>query len=175
MRPIEDGDAEQIFVCALGTPQVDYLRDHALAAQRGDMCRTYVLPGDNNEPAIQGFYSICMGRVTSTDLPENKGKKGVPPTPAALLAQLARDDRALKGTGQELLLDALERILKVAEQIGCKGAFLHAQVPELVGFYSRAGFKRVGSSEATNPTLWLSMKDIRETFDQVAAEAPPEP
>lgn len=175
MRLLEDGDVAAGFVSVRGGAQVKFFRDEALAGQRADMSRTYVMPGEGTGPAVLGFYTLCMGRVTSTDLAENKGKPGrLPPTPAALLAQLARNDEAPKGLGKELLLDALERVMSLADQIGCNGAFLHAQVPELIKFYEDAGFTRIGSASQANPTFWMSMRDIRRTFEvDSAASLPP--
>lgn len=161
MRQLHEGDDVGGFVSERGQPQVVFLRDEAIRAHESDMSRTYVMPGEGDEPPIKGFYAICMGRVASTDLVENKGKKGVPPTPAALLAQLGKDDRMYKGFGQELLLNALERVADLAQEIGCAGMYLHAQVPELTKFYTDAGFIRIGASSQLTPTFWMSMKAIR--------------
>jgi len=172
MRLLEKGDEDLPFVCSRGAAQVEYLRVHAAAAHAADMSRTYVLLGPPGGPELIGFYAICMGRITSTDLPENKGKKLTQTAaPAALLAQLARDDRTDKGLGATLVLDALERIAGLADQIGCCGTFLHAQVPRLVDFYQDIGFRRIGKSDAAHPLLWMSMKDIRATFAQEALDA----
>lgn len=136
-----------------------------MRAHAADLSRTYVKSGAGEEPSLIGFYSISMGRVSSSDLPENKGKK-VPhaATPAALLAQLATDDRAARGEGKFLVLDALERIATLADQIGCSGTFLHAQTADLVRYYTSLGFRQIGRSDAEFPTMWISMKDIRATF-----------
>lgn len=173
MRQIAPGDEESAFVCARGDAQVQYLREQALAAHSSDMSRTYVLIQDGpGEPRLLGFYAICMGKVTSTDLPENKGKKVAQTgTPAALLAQLATDDRAERGLGARLLLDALKRMLAIADQIGCRGAILHAANPELVSYYKRFGFEPIGSSASARPQMWLSMKDIRATFADVETDS----
>ncbi len=173
MRPLTTEDSEADFRCAKGPTQVEFLKVHALSGQQSDLSRTYVLPGSADGPALQGFYALCMGRVTSSDLPSDKSKNSQQPSPAALLAQLARDDRAARGVGKDLVLDALTRILRLADQIGCCGALLHAGTTDLIPYYLGLGFIQIGKTDAPKPQMWMSMKNIRATFDAVEREPVP--
>jgi predicted GNAT family N-acyltransferase len=69
---------------------------------------------------IDGFYTVSASSVEFESLPEST-RKGVPnyPIPAMLIGKLAVDNAAKgQGLGGELLVDALLRSVKVAQEIG---------------------------------------------------------
>lgn len=121
------------------------------------------MPASGSVP-ILGFYAICMARVNISDLPED-ARQLAPHNvmPVALLAQLARDDRAPAGTGGRLIADALKRIVRVSDEIGCAGVILDAKNPRLEEYYARIGFERIGTSKNPTRRMFLRLDDVVES------------
>lgn len=140
----------------------DYLEHDAWPYEAQGFARTYVLAGeDAAAPAIKGFYSISMARVQVTELPpEATSVLPQHALPVALLGRLARDDRSPPGTGEQLLLAALEKILDVAEAIGCWGVLLHAKNARLVDYYREYGFAPVKRRQ-DRQAMFLSLATLR--------------
>jgi GNAT superfamily N-acetyltransferase len=66
------------------------------------------------------------------------------PRVLALVGRLAVDERARgQRLGERLLLDALRRIVDVADHIGCVGVIVDAKDERALGFYERYDFVAV--------------------------------
>jgi GNAT superfamily N-acetyltransferase len=118
--------------------------------------RTFVavLPGD---PRIYGYYTLSSGAVKSETLPEKRPRY---PTPVVLLGRLAVDESAKgQGLGKILLLDALKRVLLLADQMGIYAVEVHAIDPQARSFYLKYGFTPLLDDDVH---LYLTMKKIRK-------------
>ena len=75
------------------------------------------------------------------------------PLPVARLARLAVDTRYQRqGLGELLLADALQRCLRLSEEIGMIGVVVDAKDEKARGWYERYEFERLPDSPLT---LWL--------------------
>lgn len=128
-----------------GEPNLDaWLRDHAAAAARARVARTFVWVADGG-PSVVGYYALSAHAVARADAPPRIGR-GVPdPVPAALLAKLALD-RSLHGRhlGDLLLADALTRIVEASESgPAVRAIVVDAATERGRALYARFGFVRV--------------------------------
>lgn len=156
-------DAALGFECARGREQAEFWAKAAQVAATNS-ATIYVLPGQGFVPLF-GFYAICMARLQVTDLPSSQRTSLPSQCPVALLAQLARDDRAPKGTGDALVGHAIERIVEVSDAIGCIGIILDAQNAGLVSYYERLGFIPIGTSKNQTRRLFMGVHDARASVE----------
>ena len=138
-----------------GEPGLDaWLRDHAVAAVRARVARTFVwvdasTVGDASavgDASVRGrvvaYYALAAHAVARRDAP-SRIARGVPdPVPAALIAKLALD-RSLHGQrlGDVLLADALERIVSASDSgLAVRAIVVDAATESGRALYSRFGF-----------------------------------
>jgi GNAT superfamily N-acetyltransferase len=149
------------FTC--GEPELDrFLSRHALQAQLSNSSQTYVALDDDK---VIGFYTIVAGEVQHADAPERVAK-GLPRHPIGLivLARLAvHSDAQGRGIGKGLLLDALGRVLNVADQVGVRALAVHAKDDKAAAFYRHFGFM---PSPTDARHLFMITKDIRVAAGQ---------
>jgi len=142
-------DDTSAFDC--GEPDLDrWLREHAAAAQRARVARTFVwVPDESSSRRVVAYYTLSAHAVTRREAPSRIGRGVVDPVPAALIGKLALD-RTLHGTGLGvvLLADALERIVR-ASQSGpaVRAIVVDAATARGRALYARAGFVAVPSRE----------------------------
>lgn len=106
------------FSC--GVEQVDnYFKNTANKLNKADNVRLHVMVSPGGE--VIGFYAINAHAVHYTDLP-NKYARTRPKhgqIPAAYISMIGRDKKFKDGGfGADLLIDALSRVAKVADQLG---------------------------------------------------------
>jgi hypothetical protein len=167
IRRFTPDDAETAFVCERGSAQVSFWDEQAVAVHSGNSAAIYVLTGDEHTP-IFGYYAICMARLPFSDLPQAMLEGPLPrQCPVALLAQLARHDRAPKGIGAALVTHALRTVVRLSEDIGCVGIILDAEDANLVGYYERFGFRRVGHSKSSTQRMFMSIHRARASLEAV--------
>ena len=155
IAPLDSTHDRSGFDC--GEPSLnDFLRRYARQNDEKGLGRTFVavLP---DAPRIYGYYTLSSGSVESETVPEKLPRY---PTPVALLGRLAVDESTKgQGLGKILLLDALQRILLLAAQLGIYAIEVHAINPSARSFYLKYGFKPLLDDEMH---LYLSLKDIRK-------------
>ena len=142
-----------------------WLRDHAVAAARARVARTFVwveATDAGDTPArgrVVAYYALAAHAVARRDAP-SRIARGVPdPVPAALIAKLALD-RSLHGQrlGNVLLADALERIVRASGSgLAVRAIVVDAATDSGRALYSRFGFTpvpgRVGRMIARTETI----------------------
>lgn len=141
-----------------------WLKDHALASQRMDSARTFVLV---NNGAIEGYFSLTMGSVRRADAPR-KLVRGLPayPVGVALLARLAvHADAQGQGIGALLLAEALRKAVAAGEAAAARLVVVDAIDEAAARFYSHHGFIAVPEHPHR---LYRRIKDIRGSLDQAA-------
>jgi GNAT superfamily N-acetyltransferase len=146
------------FCC--GKPSLDnFLHQLATQYDRRDMGRTYVatLPPDAR---VHGYYTLASGAVAFAVVPAEVSRK-LPrhPIPVAHLGRLAVDQgaRGLR-LGETLLLDALRRCVRFADELGIHAVEVYALDDDARGFYLKYGFTPLVDDGFH---LYLPMKTIR--------------
>lgn len=106
------------FSC--GVSQVDnYFKRTANKLAKAGNTRLYVMVGPDDE--LIGFYAINAHAVEYSELPRNyaRNRPGHGNVPAAYISMIGVDQRfSGKGYGGDLLVDALTRIARAADEIG---------------------------------------------------------
>jgi ribosomal protein S18 acetylase RimI-like enzyme len=128
------------FSC--GKPPLDeFLRALVSQYEKRRLGRTYVAVS-GEETQVRGYYTLAAGSISFQNLPADAAKK-LPrhPVPTALLARLAVDQSAQgQGLGEALLMDAFERCLNSAEELGIHAVEVDAIDEAAKAFYERYGF-----------------------------------
>lgn len=133
-----------------GVPSLsDWLRRTALTAQAKGVTVTDVWADAGR---VVAYYSVSPTAVVSDGLPRG-ASTGLDVTPGYLLGRLALD-RPLhgQGLGERLLVHALERIVRAADEGGGRLMVVDAIDDVAAGFYEHFGFRSVPG------TLRLFMK-----------------
>lgn len=121
-------------------PLNDWLRRHALTSE-ATTARTYVACDNGN--VVIGYYCILTGSVARRELPPKlKRTQGLPNlVPVAIIGRMARDV-SYRGTGlgQDLLQDALIRILAASRIIGIRAVLVHALDDAAARFWTEHEF-----------------------------------
>jgi GNAT superfamily N-acetyltransferase len=127
--------------CCGKAPLDDFLQRLVTQYEKRNLGRTYVAV---RPPAKQvlAYYTLASSAVTFEHLPEGPAKK-LPkhPVPVVLLARLAVDQSLQgEGFGEALLIDALERCLTIADQLGIHAVEVDAIDRPAKAFYEKYGF-----------------------------------
>lgn len=112
-----------------------------------------------------GYYSISAGAIDRGNLPTHATKRFPSfPIPVARLARLAVDQKFQgRGLGEDLLLDALNRVLRASGNIGIMAVLLDAKHEKAKRFYMRYEFESLPDHPLT---LWLPMGAIAKFFPE---------
>lgn len=138
----------------------EWLRHHALQAQRADSTRVYVLHRDLQ---VVGFYALSAGSVVPTQAPARLRKGlGRHDLPLVVLTRLAIDS-SVRGTGlgAALLKDALTRVNAAVDIVGARALHAHAKDESARSFYRHFGFE---PSPIDEHSMFLLMKDLRASI-----------
>jgi predicted N-acetyltransferase YhbS len=118
--------------------------------QRRDAARTFVASA--NDRIVYGYYTLIAGQLDHREA-TTEASKGLPqrfPIPVAILARLALDNSWHgRGIGGALLNDALNRVVRAAEQVAVRAVVVHAVDENAVGFYGRFGFSALSTAPRT--------------------------
>jgi GNAT superfamily N-acetyltransferase len=154
------GHQRESFDCGGGELN-DFVKKFARQNADKDVNRTYVAVRPPS-PGVLGFYSICAGSVEFEQLP-SAAASGLPPysIPTATLARLAVDKSEQgKGLGASLIFDAIQRIRRLADEIGICAVTVNASDSYVRDFYLKFEFKPLLDDELH---LFLFMATIRRT------------
>jgi GNAT superfamily N-acetyltransferase len=161
IQPLSETHDVSGFNCGGHESLNEWLRRFALASQRNESARTYVV---HRNGLVVGYYSISAGSVSVEESP-TRIAKGLArhPIPVILLARLAVD-RSERGTGmgKALLKDALVRIAQAADVVGARAVLVHAIDERARSFYQHFGFE---PSPVHELQLMLLMKDLRKALE----------
>lgn len=158
---LDETHHRETFRC--GVPQLDiWFRDHALAAQRQDTARTFVLIDDTDQ--VVGYYSLTMGNVAAAEAPRRL-IRGLPrhPVPILLLARLAiSETHQGQGLGVSLLFEALHRAALAAEHAAARLIAVDPIDEAAHLFYLRWGFQPVEDDPAGR--MFVRTRDALASF-----------
>lgn len=145
----------------------EWLVRHAAASVRAGVSAVYLLLEVNNdEERVVGYFAINPTQVVRDEVPSSLARGWPQTVPAWKLGKLAihvdlRADQAAQW-GRQLLRDALETIVRVADAGGGKVIVVDADNSGLVGLYTRNGFKTTGVDG--DLSLYLTVSTVRKAF-----------
>lgn len=160
IEPISESHDASRFDCGSHESLNDWLKRFALANQKNESARTYVV---HRNTSVVGYYSISAGSVSIDQVPARVAR-GIArhAVPVILLARLAVD-KGEQGTGlgKALLKDALARIAAAADIVGARAVLVHAIDERARKFYEHFDFE---PSPIQELQLMLLMKDLRKAL-----------
>lgn len=154
----------EAFSC--GVVELDsYLRERAGQDIARKVAVVYVLC-EVDSFCIAGYYTLSMNAINFTDLPPKVIKKlrlpRYPALPASLIGRLAVDVTYQgRGIGRRLLVDALQRCLRVSNEFGTMAVTVDAKGDDSRRFYEGFGFRRFPEREYS---LYMPMVEIAQLF-----------
>lgn len=160
VEPLQRDHDRSRFDC--GEPALDeYLARFARQNQESGVARTFVAVDPTVPTQILGYYSLAVGAIDRASLPPNATRRFPSfPLPIARLARLAADrGQQGKGLGDDLLVDALSRCLRLAESVGIIAVVIDAKHEKAKAFYSRYEFEALPDHPLT---LWLPLSGLRK-------------
>jgi len=163
IEPLQRDHDRARFSC--GEPALDdYLARFARQNQETGVARTLVAVNDTEPTRVLGYYSLAVGAIDKANLPPAATRRFPNfPVPIARLARLAVDrSQQGKGLGEDLLLDALSRCLRVADDIGIAAVLIDAKHERAKAFYARYEFNALPDHPLT---LWMPLPALRRLFD----------
>jgi GNAT superfamily N-acetyltransferase len=119
-----------------------YLQRYAGQNEKAGLSQHYVAVQPDAPGVILGYYALSAGAVDFELLTEDQRKR-LPryPVPVAHLGRLAVDQSAQgRGLGETLLIDALARTVRVADEVGIHAVEVVAINDAARAFYVKYGF-----------------------------------
>ncbi len=156
------GEEHRLAGFDCGNEQLDaWLVRHALASQRADLARTYVVVQAGR---VVAYLSLTTGSVRREDAPKRYAR-GMPghPLPTILIARLAVDrTRQRERLGSRLLAEALRMAVRISDTAAARLVVVDAIDEQAAAFYRRWGF--IDAPE--NPLrLYRKLSDVRRSLD----------
>jgi len=161
IEPVTRSHNRQGFDC--GDQNLNnYLRNTARQHSEKGISRTFVLVDDGNPSDNLGFFSLASCEILVEKLPIKFAKKYPTRAPAVKLARLAVSMKMQrKGFGEYMMLNAMDRVLRIADNLGIIGFFVDAKDAEAAVYYKQFGFIPLPD----NPfELFLPLTTIRQAF-----------
>ncbi len=146
-----------------GAPELDnFLVRYASRNARKGLSVTYVATAPGR-PAVHGFYSLSAGEMVRADLPDDEARRLARyPVPVVRLGRLATHlDVRGEGIGALLLIDALRKALRLADELGTYAVELDAKSSSARSFYEKYGFKALADDKLH---LYIPIQTIRRLF-----------
>lgn len=134
----------------------EFLKKFARQNDKRGLGKTFVLV-EEGQSEVLGYYTLSSGAVTFEQIPENLPRY---PIPVAHLGRLAVSVKVKGlGLGGVLLIDALKRIAKVADELGIYAVEVYALNEAARNFYLKYGFISLSDDKFH---LYLPMKTIQK-------------
>jgi ribosomal protein S18 acetylase RimI-like enzyme len=138
-----------------------YLHRFAGQNEKAGISQHFVAVSAGGDTRILGYYALSAGSVAFDVVPEHL-RKQLPryPIPVAHLGRLAVD-RSIQGqgVGEDLLIDALLRIMRAADQVGIHAVEVFAINDSARRFYRKYGFTSLADDKQH---LYLPLSAVRK-------------
>jgi len=124
--------------------------------------KTYVMVEEfsTSPKAVLGFFTLSLCQVLGQEVPARWLKKLPGQIPAMKLGRLAvAKQKHGHGFGKSLLVEALFKVVQVADIAGGIGLFVDAKDEKAVAFYGRFGFEPTSTGSLT---LFMPMETIKQ-------------
>jgi GNAT superfamily N-acetyltransferase len=140
--PLNDRHDRKGFDCGDADLNV-WLTQTAKQHKAKGVSSTFVAIADEKSTEVLGYYAISLAELVNADLPEQHRKKLPNKVPVFRLGRLAtaRQHRQ-KGIGEHLLFDAIDRVTRIAAEVGGVGLVVNAK-HSAVDFYQKYGFEQM--------------------------------
>jgi GNAT superfamily N-acetyltransferase len=164
IEPLAKSHDRSHFAC--GESALDeYFARFARQNHESGVAKTFVAVKGDSPRQVLGYYSISAGAIDRDNLPTQAAKRFPSfPIPVARLARLAVDRESQgRGLGEDLLLDALNRVLRASGDVGIAAVLLDAKHEKAKRFYTRYEFESLPDQPLT---LWLPMAAIAKFFPE---------
>ncbi|NET38106.1 MAG: GNAT family N-acetyltransferase [Cyanothece sp. SIO1E1] len=142
----------------------DYLKKYARQNDEKGIAVTIVAIPKSDGLKVVGYYSVSMAQIEFETMPDSL-KKGLPryPMPVMRIGKLAVDKSIQgQGLGAELLIDALRRALRLAQEVGIFAILVDALDEAAKAFYLRYGFEPLHDRPLS---LVLSLRTLSKAFE----------
>ncbi len=128
--------------------------------------RTFVLVDEEMPTEILGFFTLASCEIYVEKLPRKYAKKYPSRAPAAKLARLAvAKERQRQGLGTHMMINAIERVIRVSQNLGIIGFFVDAKDNEAKAYYEQFGFIPLPD----NPLeLFLPLATLQNAYDMIS-------
>lgn len=156
IEPLSKRHERENFDCGEATLN-EFLKKYARQNSEKGFGRTFVavLP---EQTEVLGFYTLSSGSISFAIVPKNLPRY---PVPTVHLGRLAADLRTRgQGLGELLLIDALERTVLVAAELGIYAVELYALNETAKKFYLKYGFVPLKDDEKH---LYLPVETLKKS------------
>lgn len=163
LEPIRRDHVRDGFDC--GNAELnDFLRRYARQSEDLAIARIIVAV-EPEDPVVRGYYTMRTGHVEVKDMPALETKRFPRyPVPVVHLARLAVDRTAQgRRLGEILLLDALEKALRVSQQVAAYAVEVVAIDESARNFYLKYGFSELIDDRLH---LYLPMRTVAMLFER---------
>jgi GNAT superfamily N-acetyltransferase len=141
----------------------EFLQKSALQHADRNISRTFVLIDDESPKEIFGYYTLIVCEVVPSNIPDPRLQRYPHPMPAAKLARLAiHVHHQRNGLGANLLINAMERTVRISENAGLIGMFIDAKDDNAASYYMQFGFIPI---ENNRLLLYLPLATIRRAVE----------
>ena len=140
LQPLQDNHDTEAFTC--GVDALDrWLKSIARQHVNKGVSRTFVAIDPANPAQIVGYYSLTVAEIDTDKLPKDVARKLPRRATLVLIGRLATSSAARgQGIGALLLVDALKRIIRVANDVGVTLVLVDAKDDPAASFYQHFGF-----------------------------------
>ncbi len=142
IEPLAAGHDRKGFRC--GEESLDtFLHRFARQNMERGLGVTYVAVEEEAPTRILGYYTLSSSAIARQDVPDQGASAKLPryPVPSALIGRLAVDQGAQgRGLGLLLMMDALARVVRIADEMGIHAVEVEALHERARAFYERLGF-----------------------------------
>lgn len=154
------------FSC--GFRPIDNFLKSSLSDQiKSGMVKAWIMTSDQ-DPAVLGFYTLGAMAVRARLGPPKWARSGVPDIPVIYIRAVAvHKDLHGQGYGTALVIDAMKRCVRIADQLGAAAIVLDvlsdAHFDRRWKFYADLGFKPL--EDPDNPQrVYIPMANVRATL-----------
>ena len=161
VQPIGPHHHRAGFLCGV-EPLDNYLKRQARQDVKKRVAAVFVLTPDSR--IIAGYYTLSQFSVDLGTVPQDIARRlpKYPIVPATLIGRLAVSTLFRgQGLGEILLMDALQRSLKLSRQIASAAVIVDAKDDQAIAFYRRYGFLELPNIAGR---LFLPMTTVERLF-----------
>lgn len=141
----------------------EFLQKRARQHAERELSRTFVLINDDTPNKIIGYYTLTVCEIIPSDISDPRLQSYPHPIPAAKLARLAIcENNQHSGFGKYLLMNAMERSVRISKDAGLVGMFVDAKDNDASTYYMKFGFI---PTENNHLILYMPIATIRRAFE----------
>jgi GNAT superfamily N-acetyltransferase len=158
------------FSCGFG-PIDNFLKSSLSDQIKAGMVAAWIATS-GDDPDVLGFYTLGAMAVRANLGPKKWQRTGVPDIPVIYIRAVAvREDMQGKGFGTALVVNAMRRCLRIAEEMGAAAIVLDVLKDDRFErrwrFYEQLGFRPLGDPDNA-VRVFIPMANVRATLGQEA-------